>query len=113
MGGGSNAIGLFHPFLNDDVKIIGVEAGGSGIKTGKHAAPLSAGTPGVLHGNKTYIMEDKNGQIKNTHSISSSEVSNFETKQTPQGNNRDFTTNHLLYIPPDASFPAIISVIIS
>jgi tryptophan synthase beta chain len=70
VGGGSNAIGLFHPFLNDDVKIIGVEAGGSGIKTGKHAAPLSAGTPGVLHGNKTYIMEDKNGQIKNTHSIS-------------------------------------------
>ena len=70
VGGGSNAIGLFHPFLNDDVKIIGVEAGGSGIKTGKHAAPLSAGTPGVLHGNRTYIMEDKNGQIKNTHSIS-------------------------------------------
>jgi len=70
VGGGSNAIGLFHPFLNDDVKIIGVEAGGSGIKTGKHAAPLSAGAPGVLHGNRTYIMEDKNGQIKNTHSIS-------------------------------------------
>ncbi|MDC0415591.1 tryptophan synthase subunit beta [Gammaproteobacteria bacterium] len=70
VGGGSNAIGLFHPFLNDNVKIIGVEAGGSGIKTGKHAAPLSAGTPGVLHGNRTYIMEDKNGQIKNTHSIS-------------------------------------------
>ena len=70
VGGGSNAIGLFHPFLNDDVKIIGVEAGGSGIKTGKHAAPLNAGTPGVLHGNRTYIMEDKNGQIKNTHSIS-------------------------------------------
>ena len=70
VGGGSNAIGLFHPFLNDDVKIIGVEAGGSGIKTGKHAAPLSAGSPGVLHGNRTYIMEDKNGQIKNTHSIS-------------------------------------------
>jgi tryptophan synthase beta chain len=70
VGGGSNAIGLFHPFLNDDVNIIGVEAGGSGIKTGKHAAPLSAGTPGVLHGNRTYIMEDKNGQIKNTHSIS-------------------------------------------
>ena len=70
VGGGSNAIGLFHPFLNDNIKIIGVEAGGSGIKTGKHAAPLSAGTPGVLHGNKTYIMEDENGQIKNTYSIS-------------------------------------------
>tara|TARA_Y100000768_G_scaffold320711_1_gene256569 strand:- start:22523 stop:23728 length:1206 start_codon:yes stop_codon:yes gene_type:complete len=70
VGGGSNAIGLFHPFLNDNIKIVGVEAGGSGIKTGKHAAPLSAGTPGVLHGNRTYIMEDENGQIKNTHSIS-------------------------------------------
>ena len=70
VGGGSNAIGLFHPFLNDKVKIVGVEAGGSGIKSGKHAAPLSAGSPGVLHGNRTYIMEDENGQIKNTHSIS-------------------------------------------
>jgi tryptophan synthase beta chain len=70
VGGGSNAIGLFHPFLNDDVKIVGVEAGGSGIKSGKHAAPLTAGTPGVLHGNRTYIMEDENGQIRNTHSIS-------------------------------------------
>ena len=70
VGGGSNAIGLFHPFLNDNVKIVGVEAGGSGIKSGKHAAPLSAGSPGVLHGNRTYIMEDENGQIKNTHSIS-------------------------------------------
>ena len=57
-------------FLNDKVKIVGVEAGGSGIKSGKHAAPLSAGSPGVLHGNRTYIMEDENGQIKNTHSIS-------------------------------------------
>jgi tryptophan synthase beta chain len=70
VGGGSNAIGLFHPFLNENVKIIGVEAGGFGINTGKHAAPLTAGTPGVLHGNRTYIMEDKNGQIRNTHSIS-------------------------------------------
>ncbi len=70
VGGGSNAIGLFHPFLNDNVKIIGVEAGGFGLKSGKHAAPLSAGSPGVLHGNKTYIMEDKYGRIKNTHSIS-------------------------------------------
>ena len=70
VGGGSNAIGLFHPFLNDKIKIIGVEAGGSGIKTGKHAAPLSAGSPGVLHGNMTYIMEDENGQIQDTHSIS-------------------------------------------
>ena len=59
-----------YSFLNDKVKIVGVEAGGSGIKSGKHAAPLSAGSPGVLHGNRTYIMEDENGQIKNTHSIS-------------------------------------------
>ena len=69
VGGGSNAIGLFHPFLNDKIKIIET-AGGSGIKTGKHAAPLSAGSPGVLHGNMTYIMEDENGQIQDTHSIS-------------------------------------------
>lgn len=70
VGGGSNAIGLFHSFLNENINIVGVEAGGFGINTGKHAAPLSAGSPGVLHGNRTYIMEDKNGQIKNTHSIS-------------------------------------------
>ena len=70
VGGGSNAIGLFHPFLNENINIVGVEAGGFGINTGKHAAPLTAGSPGVLHGNRTYIMEDKNGQIKSTHSIS-------------------------------------------
>ena len=70
VGGGSNAIGLFHPFLNENINIVGVEAGGFGINTGKHAAPLTAGSPGILHGNRTYIMEDKNGQIKNTHSIS-------------------------------------------
>ena len=70
VGGGSNAIGLFHPFLNENINIVGVEAGGFGINTGKHAAPLTAGSPGVLHCNRTYIMEDKNGQIKNTHSIS-------------------------------------------
>jgi tryptophan synthase beta chain len=70
VGGGSNAIGLFHSFLNENINIVGVEAGGFGINTGKHAAPLTAGSPGVLHGNRTYIMEDKNGQIKNTHSIS-------------------------------------------
>ena len=70
VGGGSNAIGLFHPFLNDKIKIVGVEAGGSGLKSGKHAAPLSAGSPGILHGNMTYIMEDENGQIQDTHSIS-------------------------------------------
>ncbi len=71
VGGGSNAIGLFHPFLNDvEVKIIGVEAGGDGIETGRHSAPLSAGRPGVLHGNRTYLMQDEDGQIKPTHSIS-------------------------------------------
>ena len=70
VGGGSNAIGLFHPFLNDNVEIIGVEAGGYGLHTGKHAAPLNKGKPGILHGNRTYIMEDKNGQIESTHSIS-------------------------------------------
>jgi tryptophan synthase beta chain len=71
VGGGSNAIGLFHPLLPfPEVKMYGVEAGGDGIETGRHAAPLSAGKPGVLHGNRTYIMADENGQIQGTHSIS-------------------------------------------
>ena len=70
VGGGSNAIGLFHPYLNDKVTIFGVEAGGYGLSTGMHAAPLNKGKPGVLHGNRTYIMEDKDGQIQTTHSIS-------------------------------------------
>ena len=71
VGGGSNAIGLFHPFLEDkDVAMYGVEAGGHGIETGMHAAPLSSGKPGVLHGNKTYLMADDNGQIIETHSVS-------------------------------------------
>jgi tryptophan synthase beta chain len=71
VGGGSNAIGLFYPFLDDtEVKIYGVEAAGNGLDTGLHAAPLCAGKPGVLHGNRTYLMEDKDGQIIETHSIS-------------------------------------------
>jgi len=71
VGGGSNAIGLFYPFLNDaSIAIYGVEAAGDGLDSGRHAAPLCAGTPGVLHGNRTYLMEDPNGQIIETHSIS-------------------------------------------
>lgn len=71
VGGGSNAIGLFHPFLKDsDVAMYGVEAGGNGLETGEHAAPLSAGKPGVLHGNRTYLMSDEFGQIVETHSVS-------------------------------------------
>jgi len=71
IGGGSNAIGLFHPFLEDEsVAMYGVEGGGLGVDSGKHAAPLCAGSPGVLHGNRTYLMEDENGQIIETHSIS-------------------------------------------
>ena len=71
VGGGSNAIGLFYPFLNDSpVRLIGVEAGGLGLQSGRHAAPLNAGKPGVLHGNRTYLMEDEHGQISPTHSIS-------------------------------------------
>ena len=71
VGGGSNAIGLFHPFIEDpSVRMIGVEAGGDGIETGNHAAPLCVGQPGVLHGNRTYLMEDEAGQIIETHSIS-------------------------------------------
>ncbi|MFI2810453.1 tryptophan synthase subunit beta [Microbulbifer sp. YPW16] len=71
VGGGSNAIGLFHPFLNDsDVKMYGVEAGGEGLASGRHAAPLNDGVPGILHGNRTYLMEDDDGQIIETHSVS-------------------------------------------
>ena len=71
VGGGSNAIGMFHPFLNDkEVKIYGAEAAGEGIETGRHSASLSAGRPGVLHGNRTYLICDDDGQIIETHSIS-------------------------------------------
>ncbi|MDH5516826.1 MAG: tryptophan synthase subunit beta [Gammaproteobacteria bacterium] len=71
VGGGSNAIGLFHPFLADqEVAIYGVEGGGDGIDTARHAAPLCAGKPGVLHGNRTYLMEDNDGQIIETHCVS-------------------------------------------
>jgi tryptophan synthase len=71
VGGGSNAIGMFHPFLNDEsVRIIGVEAAGDGVDTDRHSATLSVGVPGVLHGTKTYLIQDKNGQITETHSIS-------------------------------------------
>lgn len=71
VGGGSNAIGMFHPFIQDEsVAMYGVEAGGLGVETGQHAAPLTAGRPGVLHGNRTYIMANEDGQISGTHSIS-------------------------------------------
>jgi len=71
VGGGSNAIGLFHPFLQDEsVAMYGVEAGGKGLETGEHAAPLSVGSPGVLHGNRTYLMQNEDGQILETHSVS-------------------------------------------
>ncbi|MEM1365333.1 MAG: tryptophan synthase subunit beta [Pseudomonadota bacterium] len=71
VGGGSNAIGLFHPFLDDtDVQIVGVEAGGKGLDTDEHCASLTAGSPGVLHGNRTYLLQNKDGQIDEGHSIS-------------------------------------------
>lgn len=71
VGGGSNAIGIFHPFLNDaNVRLIGVEAAGDGVDTGRHSAPLSAGRAGVLHGNRTYLIQDEHGQIMPTHSVS-------------------------------------------
>lgn len=71
VGGGSNAMGLFYPFIDDaDVKLIGVEAAGDGVETGRHSAPLCAGRPGVLHGNRTYLMSDDDGEIIETHSIS-------------------------------------------
>ena len=71
VGGGSNAIGIFHPYIDvPGVRLIGVEAGGEGLQSGRHAASLSAGTPGVLHGNRTYLLQDDNGQIIDTHSVS-------------------------------------------
>jgi tryptophan synthase beta chain len=71
VGGGSNAMGIFHPYIDvAGVRLIGVEAGGSGVATGKHAAPLSAGRPGVLHGTRTYLMQNEDGQILDTHSVS-------------------------------------------
>ena len=69
VGGGSNAIGIFHPFLNDDVDLIGVEAAGKGLETGEHSATLCAGDPGVLHGTLSYLLQDKDGQVLPTHSI--------------------------------------------
>ena len=71
VGGGSNAIGMFHPFLHDEgVRLIGVEASGHGLHTDKHAASLRGGRPGVLHGNRTYLLQDEDGQITDAHSIS-------------------------------------------
>jgi tryptophan synthase beta chain len=70
VGGGSNAIGLFFPYLNSQVNLVGVEAAGKGLATGQHAASLSAGQPGILHGNRTYVLQDAKGQIQGTHSIS-------------------------------------------
>jgi tryptophan synthase beta chain len=70
VGGGSNAMGLFHPFLDDDVKLFGVEASGQGLESGMHAAAINGGRPGVLHGNRTYLLQDAGGQITEAHSIS-------------------------------------------
>jgi tryptophan synthase beta chain len=70
VGGGSNAIGLFYPYLDSSIRMIGVEAAGHGVETDQHAATLTKGRPGVLHGNRTYLIQDENGQIVETHSIS-------------------------------------------
>ena len=71
VGGGSNAMGIFYDYIpHEQTRLIGVEAGGEGVETGRHAAPLSAGTPGILHGNRTYLMQDEDGQIIETHSVS-------------------------------------------
>jgi tryptophan synthase beta chain len=70
VGGGSNAMGIFYPYIESQTRLIGVEAAGEGLETGKHAASLCAGTPGVLHGNRTYLLQDANGQITETHSVS-------------------------------------------
>jgi tryptophan synthase beta chain len=70
VGGGSNAMGIFYPYIKSKTRLIGVEAAGEGLETGRHAASLCAGTPGVLHGNRTYLLQDANGQITETHSVS-------------------------------------------
>jgi tryptophan synthase beta chain len=71
VGGGSNAIGIFHPFIDDvGVALIGLEAGGDGVSTGRHAATITGGTPGVLHGTRSYVLQDENGQTVESHSIS-------------------------------------------
>jgi len=70
VGGGSNAMGIFYPYLKTNTRLIGVEAAGEGLASGRHAASLCAGRPGVLHGNRTYLLQDANGQITETHSIS-------------------------------------------
>ena len=70
VGGGSNAMGIFYDFLKEDVSLVGIEAEGHGIKTGKHAAPLSAGTPGVLHGSYSYLLQTEDGQVLSAHSVS-------------------------------------------
>jgi tryptophan synthase beta chain len=71
VGGGSNAMGIFYDYIgHEQVKLIGIEAGGEGVETGKHSASLTAGTPGVLHGNRTYLLQDENGQVIDTHSVS-------------------------------------------
>jgi tryptophan synthase beta chain len=71
VGGGSNAIGIFHRFISDStVRLIGLEAGGDGVETGRHAATITGGTPGVLHGTRSYVLQDKNGQTVESHSIS-------------------------------------------
>ena len=71
VGGGSNAIGIFHRFISDEgVRLIGLEAAGDGVETGRHAATITGGTPGVLHGNRTYVLQDENGQTIESHSIS-------------------------------------------
>jgi len=71
VGGGSNAMGIFYPYIpHDGTRLIGVEAAGQGVETGRHSASLTAGSPGVLHGNRTYLLQDENGQVIETHSIS-------------------------------------------
>jgi tryptophan synthase beta chain len=70
VGGGSNAMGIFYPYIETKTRLVGVEAAGEGLETGKHAASLCAGRPGVLHGNRTYLLQDANGQIIETHSVS-------------------------------------------
>jgi len=84
VGGGSNAMGIFYPYIDHaNTRLIGVEAAGLGLTSGKHAASISAGAPGVLHGNRTYLLQDANGQIIETHSISAGSTTPVSAPSTP------------------------------
>ncbi|RUS24168.1 tryptophan synthase beta chain [Jimgerdemannia flammicorona] len=109
VGGGSNAIGMFHPFIEDkSVRIVGVEAGGDGIDTSKHSATLAAGTPGVLHGTRTYLLQDEKGQIVETHSISATSFWDWDGICVFFGHQSILTSTHMHPpLTPGLDYPGV------